>query len=290
MTCLIHDHVGQLRKLNFPGNVFAWNIHSETAPRMKLRAIFFDIDDTLYSTTEFAARARAAAVQNMIRFGFRMQKDDCLRELDEVIHEFSANYEQHFDKLLLRVPAHYYEGVNPAVLVAAAVAGYHDTKLRELTAHEDVVEVLKLLRRHTNLKLGVITNGLTIKQAEKIVRLNVYEYLDANAVFISDQMGMNKPNAKFFLRACRSVGIPAHQSMYVGDHPELDVDSPNRIGMITVHSRRSGKHLNHPYVTAPDFVIHNFWDLLDILEGDFGIDIEAARQRDLTRQKNPAPS
>ena len=223
----------------------------------------------------------------MVRFGFRMQIDDCLKELDEVVAEFSSNYEQHFDKLLSRIPPHYYEGINPAVLIAAAVAGYHDTKLRELSAHEDVIEVLKLLKRYTSLKLGVITNGVTVKQAEKIVRLDVYPYLDPSAIFISDQVGMNKPNTKLFLRACREVGVRPPDAMYVGDDPQLDVDPANRVGMISVHSRRGGKHIRKPGDTTPDFAIHNFWDLLDILEREFAVNVEEARRKERETRKQP---
>ena len=67
-----------------------------------LRAIFFDIDDTLYSTSEFAELARRNAIESMRAHGFRMATEDAMRELHEVIQEFSSNYEQHFDKLLLR--------------------------------------------------------------------------------------------------------------------------------------------------------------------------------------------
>ena len=39
---------------------------------MSLKAIFFDIDDTLFSTTEFADRARRGAVDAMRRYGLRL--------------------------------------------------------------------------------------------------------------------------------------------------------------------------------------------------------------------------
>lgn len=248
-------------------------------PDRLLKAIFFDVDDTLFSTTEFARKARKAAIEKMRDFGFRMHKDDCLQELTEVIREFSSNYEHHFDKLLLRIPEHYSEGINRAILVAAAVAGYHDTKMRSLSAHEDVIECLKLLDRYSGLKLGVITNGVEVKQAEKIVRLGVYPYLEPRSIYISEQAGMSKQNPKIFLRACREAGVRPHEAMYVGDDPTQDIDPPNEVGMITVHSRRSGRHIDKPSKTTPDYVIHNFWDLLEILEGEFGIDVQnAARE------------
>lgn len=238
-----------------------------------LRAIFFDIDDTLYSTSEFAATARRNAVEHMRAHGFRMAVDDALRELDEVVREFSSNYEHHFNKLLRRVPRHYYEGASETILVAAAVVGYHETKFRELRPYEDAVDVLALLREQTGLKLGVISSGLALKQSEKLVRLGVVNLFDAGAIFISDEIGISKPNPKLYLRACKEVGVRPSEAMYVGDRPRMDVDPCNRIGMITVLNRRTSRE-SLPGETTPDFEIHNFFDLLDILDRSFGIKIE----------------
>lgn len=239
-----------------------------------LRAIFFDIDDTLYSTSEFAALARKNAIENMRAHGFRMSVEDALRELEEIVAEFTSNYEHHFDKLLLRVPKHYYEPVSPTILVAAAVVGYHETKFRSLRAYEDAVDVLRLLREQTPLKLGVITSGLPLKQAEKLVRLGVAELFDPNAIFISDELGISKPNPKLYLRACAALAIRPSEAMYVGDRPKMDIDPPNKVGMITVLNRRSGKYADEQGTTKPDFEIHNFFDLFDILRSRFGIDVK----------------
>lgn len=244
----------------------------DTSALRRLKAIFFDIDDTLYSTTEFAEMARRNAIENMIGAGLQMHKDDAYRELTEVIQEFTSNHPAHFDKFLSRIPKHYYENTNPAILVAAGIVGYHDTKHRYLAAYEDVIDVLKRLHAHTDLMLGIITAGLEIKQAEKVWRLGIYPYIDPRAIFISDQIGISKPNPKLYQRACREMDIRAPQAMYVGDNWPHDVDPPNEIGMITVLSRRGGRHINARGTTQPDYEIHNFWDLLEILASDFGID------------------
>jgi putative hydrolase of the HAD superfamily len=239
-----------------------------------LRAIFFDIDDTLYSTSEFAALARRNAVENMRAHGFRMATEDALRELGEIVQEFSSNYEHHFDKLLRRVPRHYWEGINENILVAAAVVGYHETKFRELRPYEDAVDVLRLLRTQTDLKLGVVTSGLVEKQAEKLVRLGIVELFEPNGIFISDEIGISKPNPKLWLRACAAFGVRPSESIYVGDRPTMDVDPCNRIGMITVLNKRSARDYL-PGETSPDFEIHNFYDLLDFLRVRFGVDIKS---------------
>jgi putative hydrolase of the HAD superfamily len=171
-----------------------------------LKAIFFDIDDTLYSTSEFAEVARERAIEAMIRMGLRMNSADLKAELNEVVTEFSSNYEYHFDKLLQRVPRRFIKGINPAVLITAAVVAYHDTKFQELKAYEDVLEVLRVLD-NTDLVLGIITAGITVKQIEKLIRIEALEYISPNAIFVSDQIGISKPNVKLYQRACSDLNL-----------------------------------------------------------------------------------
>ena len=62
----------------------------ESTTVAKLRAILFDVDDTLYSTTQFAAQARQRACEAMVKQGLRLPVSEVRRELDEVIAEFST--------------------------------------------------------------------------------------------------------------------------------------------------------------------------------------------------------
>lgn len=235
-----------------------------------LQCIFFDIDDTMYSTTEFAARARKNAVQAMIRAGLRLGEEECLKELDEVISEFSSNYEHHFDKLLLRLPREAIGDSSPLILVAAGMCGYHDTKFHDLSPFEDAIEVLKLLRER-KLRLGIISEGLGIKQAEKVVRLGLHTLISPQAVFITDSIGISKDNPKLYLRACDKLKVEPAKCMYVGDNPERDVDVPHSVGLATTLSKRSGKHINKESRVPPDHIIHNFWDLLDLIQANYKI-------------------
>lgn len=234
-----------------------------------VRAIFFDIDDTLYSTSAFGELARRSAVEAMIEVGVKMDPEALYQELQEVIHEFSPNYENHFDKLLLRIPPEAVADVNPALIVAAGMVAYHETKFRELRPFDGVLEVMQALAG-TDLIRGIITHGTTIKQAEKIVRLRLYPYLTPDALFISDQIGIAKPNIKLYQRALESVGIVPPEAVYVGDNPHMDIDPPNEIGMITIRHRWPGKYADIEGRTAPDFEIRTFPELRKILVEDLG--------------------
>ncbi len=240
-----------------------------------LRAIFFDVDDTLFSTTEFARLAQHAALEAMITAGLRTALDTAWSELREIIAEFSSNRSNHYQMLLHRLPPEDSAGINPALLIAAGVVAYHETKSQHLQPFPEVLGTLARLSQ-APLILGAITAGLTIKQAEKLHRLGVLRYLRRDAVFITEQAGIGKSNPKLFLRSCDAIKVNPAEAMYIGDRPTDDIDSPNAAGMVTVLRRGTGKHAGLKGRTTPDFVVDDLAGLEPILAEHFGITVPAA--------------
>lgn len=240
-----------------------------------LSVIFFDIDDTLFPTTEFTRSARECAVQAMIDAGLRALPEEALQVLYEIIEEYGSNYEHHYDMFIQRFSPERHAPVNRALIVAAGVVAYHDTKFRDLSPYEDAIEVLRRLSDSGQARLGIISAGHAIKQAEKIVRLSLTAYFDPAAIFIADQMSLSKLNPLLYARACEQLGALPERCMHVGDNPLGDIDSANEAGLVTVLSRRggaggAGKYAAVKGQTQADYTIANFWDLMDILEREYG--------------------
>jgi putative hydrolase of the HAD superfamily len=234
----------------------------------RLRAVLFDIDDTLFSTTHFARVARRNAIRAMVRAGLDVPEDEALRELEEVISEFSSNYEHHFDQLLRRLRPPSLEERNPALIVAAGVAAYHDTKFRQLEPFPDVYPLFEALRA-AGIRVGIITHGWTTKQSEKIVRLGLLEHVDPKAVFISEQIGISKPNP--YAQALSDLGLSPGEVMYVGDSPTHDIKPPQALGMVAVWAKRAAKHDLEGTGIEPDHVIENFDELRTILRETYDV-------------------
>ncbi|MBC8329822.1 MAG: HAD-IA family hydrolase [Planctomycetes bacterium] len=240
---------------------------------MSLRAVFFDIDDTLYSSTRFAWRAREQAVEAMIRAGLRAGSDRVLVELQEVVVEFGSNDDRHYNRLLQRLGPEACTGANPALIVMAGVIAYHETKWRELSITAEARRLLQDLVA-AGVRLGVITAGLTMKQAEKVLRLGLDDFLDPQLVFITDQEGIAKTNPKLYRRAAARAGLEPGQAMHVGDHPLHDVDSAKRAGMIAVLHQGSGKYAHLEGGAAPDHRIADLEELRPVL-ATYGVDLPA---------------
>ena len=240
---------------------------------MNLRAILFDIDDTLFPTTKFAGRARRRAVDAMVHAGLDVDPEAAYAELEEVVREFSSNYGHHFDKLVLRLGARLRPGVHPAIVIASGICAYHAAK-EHIRPYPDAVRALAALAA-TDLRRGVVTNGLTVKQAEKLVRLGLERAFSPNAIFISEELGVAKPHPKIFSIACESLSIRPSEALYVGDHPSKDIDPAHEAGLFTCLRRGEGRHGEETAVHEPDFTVDTMDELVTILKERFGVPLPA---------------
>lgn len=234
----------------------------------RLKAVLFDIDDTLFSTTQFARKARWNAVKAMVAAGLDLPEEEVRRELEEVIGEFTSNYTHHYNQLLRRLRPECLKRMNSAIVVAAGVAAYHDTKFQELAPFPDVIPLLDDLGK-AGMVRGIITHGLTTKQAEKLIRLKVLPYLDPQAIFISEQIGISKPNPKLYALAAQDLGLDPMEMMYVGDNLDHDIFPPMSLGMTSVWARRASKQQLASSETQPDHIVDDFDQLRDILRSRY---------------------
>ena len=237
-----------------------------------LRAVLFDIDDTLFGTTDFAGRARRNAVRAMCEAGLDLPREAVEEELSEVIAEFSSNYSKHFDKLLVRLGSPLRDGASTAVVVAAGVCAYHDTKFRDFAPFPDVLPLLADLKS-AGLVIGIITHGWTDKQAEKLVRLGVVPHLDEDAIFISDEIGISKPNPKLYETALERLGLQPEEAMYVGDSPAHDVAPAKSLGMVTAWARRASKWAPDGEAERATHEIDDFDELRRILSEQYSVSV-----------------
>jgi putative hydrolase of the HAD superfamily len=192
-----------------------------------IKAVLFDIDDTLFDTGTLAKMARMKAVKAMMESGLPIHDvQRGYRSLLRVVEKYGANYDQHFDKLLedLGHPK------DPKI-IAAGIVAYHDTKLAYLKPDADVIPTLTVLRDN-GLKIGIVSNGRSVKQWEKIIRLGLQHFF--HTVVISEEVGFEKPNIEIFKVALKKLSIKPDEAFYVGDTLETDIQGANKSGLVSV--------------------------------------------------------
>jgi putative hydrolase of the HAD superfamily len=82
-------------------------------------------------------------------------------------------------------------------------------------------DVLPCLRRLEGRRLGVITNGDPVQQADKLRRMGIAPFFDI--VVASGEAGVAKPDPAIFRIACERTGTTPCELIYVGDDPVADI-------------------------------------------------------------------
>lgn len=125
-------------------------------------------------------------------------------------------------------------------------------------------EIKVLLNRlHENYLLGLITNGPSNAQWEKINRLDVQHYFDVTLV--SGDLPWEKPHSRIFHEACQYLGVEPHQCIMVGDKLETDILGGIQAklgGTVWVPLSNAELDVNDP---QPNFMIQDVTNLPGLL-------------------------
>lgn len=102
--------------------------------------------------------------------------------------------------------------------------------------------------RHRRVPFALVTNGGPT-QREKLTRSG----LELDHVLVSAELGFEKPSLRVYRLAADVLRCAPEELLFVGDHPENDVDGPSRAGYATLwvaRGRTFPPGLRRPTVTV----------------------------------------
>ena len=196
---------------------------------MKIKAVTFDLDDTLWPLREVIIHAHKESnnwiidkFPKMSKVLFTEQEQKMWQKLiakdNSLRHRLSELRKKVIETLLIE------NGVSNEDAKATSKDAFDIfLKLRhDITYFEGTLEVLKSLKE--KYTLGVLTNGNASIETLKIDHLFDF-YL--NAEMVND----SKPGAKMFKEALKITQLKPGEVCHVGDHPDNDVEAAVKLGM-----------------------------------------------------------
>lgn len=232
---------------------------------MKLKAIFFDLDETLLDTSgcrppAVGASFRVAAQQ------YPTLQLEAWQQASELVkaemHDLWLNSPNSGAELLRegsrRILAKV--GIEDLALAARVSQAYYQTWVSHLKLYPEVKEVLGALRGR--FQLGVISNGPSDLQRKKLKFFDLEREFDP--IVISGEFGIPKPNPEIFHYALGQAKVTPGEALYVGDSPVYDITGAKGVEMGVVWVHRSGKTTENLEV-KPDYAIPDLQELLQIV-------------------------
>lgn len=191
--------------------------------KQRFDMVFFDIDDTLYDQAQPFAYAvhkvygdvpgatdaqlfqasRVHSTQVFAAFSRGELPTDAIytRRMVDTLADFGVNIS---DELALKIQRTYESDTSQSMAISATMQ-----------------QCLELC--HRACRVGIITNGAEKRQKGKLHLLHAGQWIDPHAVFISDAIGMAKPDPAIFRYACSQTGTRPERCLYIGDSYGNDV-------------------------------------------------------------------
>ena len=240
----------------------------------KIKLVGFDLDDCLFDSTGLSERARIKGINAMIKLGLKIEQNKALKMIQEIVKEYGSNSSLHYNYFIRRYNR--LEDVEEKIpyslqfkYISAAVMAYHSEKIESIKTYDDVIPCLEKLNI-LGIKTAIISDGLPLKQYEKILRLGIDELIDLTV--ISDEIGIRKPNPKLFDHCLKRFGVKGSETIYVGDRIDKDIIPAKLNNIYSVYIHRGGKYdtyktgFKNPQGIKPDYEISDLNELFYIIE------------------------
>jgi putative hydrolase of the HAD superfamily len=221
-----------------------------------IKAVIFDLDNTLVDFMGMKRQAVSAAVSSMIDAGLRLRPEEVQERIDAIYQERGIEFQSVFDQLLYDI----FQKVDYKILSAGVVA-YRRAREAALVPYPHVtITLVQLVKR--GLRLAVVSDAPGREAWLRLCYLNFHHLFDQVVTF--DDTGERKPSPKPFQRALELLGVGAREAIMVGDWPERDMVGAAQLGMTTVFARYGdtfGTVESHA-----DYDINDVSELLEIIE------------------------
>ena len=221
-----------------------------------IKAVIFDLDNTLLDFMRMKTMAIDAALNGMIEAGMVIQRSTARKRIFEIYEEKGWEYQEVLDDFIKEEA-----GTLDYKILAGGIVAYKKAKEASLILYPNVYSTLIALSK-MGLKLGVVSDAPSREAWVRICSVNLHHIFDAVVTF--DDTGEHKPSPKPFNKVSKLLDIQPQNLLMIGDWPERDVIGAKKLGMKTAFARYGD--VFDTVVSGADYDIDNIQEIISIIE------------------------
>jgi putative hydrolase of the HAD superfamily len=220
-----------------------------------IKAVLFDLDNTLIDFLTFKKETAKAAAKAMVRQGLPLDEIQAYGRIFSVYDEKGIEYQKTFHDVIRPFELE----INTAERIQqAAILAYLQKKFEVLRPYPLVKPVLAKLRM--DYKLGIVTDAPRNKAWQRLVLTGLEKEFDI--VITHQDTEEIKPHPSPFYLSLKKLNMLAPACLFVGDNPERDIKGAKEVGMMTCWARYGSMKRE----SEADFEIESIAELPDRLK------------------------
>ena len=204
------------------------------------KAVLFDVDDTLYDQTVPFKEAYAQYFGDKPPVPAEVIYPVTRKYSDQVYSQAMSGQITMEELYIYRVQKAFEEyNITITVEEALAFQKVYADRQRHIHMSETMEKILAYCAGKA--KLGIITNGPSAHQWNKVKSLQAERWILHENIFVSGDVGAEKPERKIFDHAKQMMKLEDAEVWFVGDSYELDVKGAMNAGWNAVWMNRRGR-------------------------------------------------
>jgi HAD superfamily hydrolase (TIGR02253 family) len=224
-----------------------------------IKAVVFDLDNTLMDFMKMKENAINAAVNAMIDAGLNIEPEKAHNALYEIYDKKGIEFQKVFNNFLEDVL-----GEVDWKILSSGVVAYRKAREASLVLYPHVnMTLVELLKK--GIKLAVLSDAPRREAWLRLSYLQLQHTFDSVITF--EDTGFRKPHQIPFRKVLSLIDVPPEDTMMVGDWPERDLVGAHEAGMRTVFARYGFSFDRQPEGDeGADYAVDDIRELLQIVE------------------------
>lgn len=224
-----------------------------------MKAVLFDLDNTLYPEIEFV-KSGFRAVAHYLSSRHYLDREALVERMLGILDREGRG--KIFDTLLRDLDMYSEETVRLLVFL-------YRSHCPTIPLYDETLPTLSLLREK-GFRLGVITNGMASVQRSKVRALGIADLF--NVIIYTDEIGRDywKPSTVPYQIALNLLEVEPSEAIYVGNDLAKDFLGANRLGVSTIQVKRSMQQAytqnEDAGLSKPRFIINGLYASVVIIE------------------------
>jgi len=191
-----------------------------------MKAIIFDLDNTLIDFMKIKRTACRAAVDAMVKAGLKADGDHAFKLIFKLYDEYGYEYRHVFEALMKKLTGKVDYGI-----VAAGIVAYRKAREGLLVSYPDVLPTLRKLQKK-GIKLAIVTDAPRIEAWIRLAAMGIQDEFDV--VITYDDSKEKKPSLKPFKLALKKLKMNPEDVIIIGDSISRDIVPAKELGAKTI--------------------------------------------------------